>query len=374
MAGKTGKKRGARSTGDLSTITPAFLPSVAFMAVPRTRATITTGSLPLLTPGVSQDVLNSSLVGKPPPPENNDVFSDPESSLYDYEAMEDPGYASVEMLAAQGKRQSISDRLPAPHPGMESNNEQIIRPQETGQSFSGVESQLVPHGSSALYATPMNKGQKSQGSEFPLSLQKTEHDVMEAMRAVQQMSSDEENTFPKTEADRQNVARSLHFPVEYETGLKVPLTFSNPITKKGPDVPQPTEAMKNVKRDETDAQDPVMTRHFTPDSSRQHTSSTSRPDLEKIQALEAEKEHLLSITSQLESEVHSYREVVSTYEKGAQRPVLTKAIHQPFLIDIKQKIRAYTAPVKTILPVLVDPNEDNVYQAKNDDRSVSKIV
>ncbi|KAL3858933.1 hypothetical protein ACJMK2_009182 [Sinanodonta woodiana] len=322
MAGKK-SKRGARSTGDLSTITPAFLPSVAFMAVPWTRATVTASSLPLLTPGVSQDVLNSSLVGKPLPPENNDVFSDPESSLYDYEAMEDPGYASVEMLAVRGQRKSISDRLPAPDPGLETNSENINRLQDTGQSFAGVESQIVPHDSSALYTTPMKKGRKSKSSATPLSLQRTEHEVREAMRAVQQMSSDEdvqENTFPKLEAERQNVARSLHFPVEYETGPKVPLASSTPVTIMGLDVPQPaeiSEVMEYVERDVIDAQEPLMTRNLTSGTIRQHTSSTSRPDLEeKIQTLEAEKEHLLSVTSQLETDVNSYREVVSTYDKG----------------------------------------------------------
>jgi len=37
---------------------------------------------------------------------------------------------------------------------------------------------------------------------------------------------------------------------------------------------------------------------------------------DRVQHLEAEREHLTTLTSQLENEVQTYREVVSTYESG----------------------------------------------------------
>ena len=37
---------------------------------------------------------------------------------------------------------------------------------------------------------------------------------------------------------------------------------------------------------------------------------------DRVRTLEAEKDHLATLTQQLENEVHSYREVVSTYESG----------------------------------------------------------
>lgn len=39
---------------------------------------------------------------------------------------------------------------------------------------------------------------------------------------------------------------------------------------------------------------------------------------DRVRDLEAEREHLTMLTSQLESEVQTYREVVNTYESGGK--------------------------------------------------------
>ena len=39
---------------------------------------------------------------------------------------------------------------------------------------------------------------------------------------------------------------------------------------------------------------------------------------DRVRTLEAEKDHLSTLTSQLEKEVHSYREMVSTFESGGE--------------------------------------------------------
>lgn len=73
-------------------INPALIPSAAFTVVPRTPAPehVATTSL-----GGSAEVLNASLLGRPTvagPGQDDEPFSDPESSLYDYQVMEEAGY------------------------------------------------------------------------------------------------------------------------------------------------------------------------------------------------------------------------------------------------------------------------------------------
>ena len=70
-------------------INPALLPSQAFAAVPLTPAP---EPVPVEGLGGSQEVLCSSLVGRQPVLDPGDEpFSDPESSLYDYQVMEEAG-------------------------------------------------------------------------------------------------------------------------------------------------------------------------------------------------------------------------------------------------------------------------------------------
>lgn len=72
-------------------INPALVPSAAFAAVPRTPAP---QPVPTTGLGGSSEVLNSSLLGRPalpPSAQDDEPFSDPESSLYDYQVMEDAG-------------------------------------------------------------------------------------------------------------------------------------------------------------------------------------------------------------------------------------------------------------------------------------------
>lgn len=59
--------------------------------VPRTPAP---AHVPTSALGGSTEVLNASLVGRPPAPgpgQDDEPLSDPESSLYDYQVMEDAG-------------------------------------------------------------------------------------------------------------------------------------------------------------------------------------------------------------------------------------------------------------------------------------------
>ena len=43
---------------------------------------------------------------------------------------------------------------------------------------------------------------------------------------------------------------------------------------------------------------------------------------DRVRTLEAEKDHLSTLTQQLEQEVHSYREVVSTFESGGMCQII----------------------------------------------------
>lgn len=69
----------------------------AFSAVPRTPPPETPVGI---TPGLAMTtgVLKASMLGRlrmPPAGHDEDVLSDPESSLYDYQQMEEPGYATT---------------------------------------------------------------------------------------------------------------------------------------------------------------------------------------------------------------------------------------------------------------------------------------
>lgn len=57
--------------------------------------------------------------------------------------------------------------------------------------------------------------------------------------------------------------------------------------------------------------EPVSARSKTTVSARSVSIAEDR-----VRALEAEKDHLATLTQQLENEVHSYREVISTYQSG----------------------------------------------------------
>ena len=59
--------------------------------------------------------------------------------------------------------------------------------------------------------------------------------------------------------------------------------------------------------------EPISARSRTTLSAR----SVSAAD-DRVRTLEAEKDHLATLTQQLEQEVHSYREVVSTLESGGK--------------------------------------------------------
>ncbi|XP_053400962.1 centrosomal protein of 89 kDa-like isoform X5 [Mercenaria mercenaria] len=262
-----GKKR-----NDLTNINPALVPSAAFTVVPRTPAPEHVHTTVL---GGSAEVLNSSLLGRPavPPPAHDDEpFSDPESSLYDYQVMEDAGYSSVEMLAVSRQRRSIGDREPA---GIPPGREHDIDEHQQAHLAQALDSPTIHQNPEALYSMPLKRGQRASSS----NTMQTTQDVREAMQQVHDLSSDEDagaSNMSSRKPEKQHSARSLHFPVEHETPIKDPLSARS-----------------------------------RPQSARSVSMAEDR-----VRKLEAEREHLSTLTHQLENEVQTYREVVSTYESG----------------------------------------------------------
>ncbi|XP_033755441.1 centrosomal protein of 89 kDa-like isoform X12 [Pecten maximus] len=219
MAGKRGKKkknvrdmeRQESQTGlgitfeKKGTVSAGLLPSVAFMAVPTTPPPATpTGTLPGLA--MTTGVLNSSLIGKmlqqhqqQQQPGIEDPLSDPESSLYDYQMMEEAGYSSVEFRGGARKRISYSDREKAPTPPLGSREHAVD--EEGDRMYHILESQEAQKD---IYAMP-NKKKRGKGSQRSgeksldgQSLQQTSQQVREAMRAVRDMDSDSDEVAQET--------------------------------------------------------------------------------------------------------------------------------------------------------------------------------
>ncbi|XP_053400959.1 centrosomal protein of 89 kDa-like isoform X2 [Mercenaria mercenaria] len=311
-----GKKR-----NDLTNINPALVPSAAFTVVPRTPAPEHVHTTVL---GGSAEVLNSSLLGRPavPPPAHDDEpFSDPESSLYDYQVMEDAGYSSVEMLAVSRQRRSIGDREPA---GIPPGREHDIDEHQQAHLAQALDSPTIHQNPEALYSMPLKRGQRASSS----NTMQTTQDVREAMQQVHDLSSDEDagaSNMSSRKPEKQHSARSLHFPVEHETPIKeniVHASVSTPVqTPKTPKI----HAHMVEDRMVQETIEPVRAgSHRNLHSSPDPLSARSRPQSarsvsmaeDRVRKLEAEREHLSTLTHQLENEVQTYREVVSTYESG----------------------------------------------------------
>ncbi|XP_053402617.1 uncharacterized protein LOC128557955 isoform X2 [Mercenaria mercenaria] len=195
-----GKKR-----NDLTNINPALVPSAAFTVVPRTPAPEHVHTTVL---GGSAEVLSSSLLGRPavPPPAHDDEpFSDPESSLYDYQVMEDAGYSSVEMLAVSRQRQSIGDREPA---GIPPGREHDIDEHQQAHLAQALDSPTIHQNPEALYSMPLKRGQRASSS----NTMQTTQDVREAMQQVHDLSSDEDAGASNRVGERSLLAKNLFNP------------------------------------------------------------------------------------------------------------------------------------------------------------------
>nr|XP_022342214.1 centrosomal protein of 89 kDa-like isoform X6 [Crassostrea virginica] len=187
MAGKTGRKgRGKSSsllsscyhrpdrppTSQLGNISAGLIPSAAFAVVPRTPGPDTPPGTNIALAS-SSGTLNASLLAKArsmiPSAADDDPFSDPESSLYDYQVMEEAGYSAVEFGHAGGsrKRISYSDRDPAPIPGPSSLREHAIDEEVPGQFYHTLEKQEDIDDQNALYAKPVKKGKRTSSGEDP---------------------------------------------------------------------------------------------------------------------------------------------------------------------------------------------------------------
>ncbi|XP_060586840.1 centrosomal protein of 89 kDa-like isoform X2 [Ruditapes philippinarum] len=309
-----------KKNNDLTTINPALVPSAAFTVVPRTPAPEHINATAL---GGSAEVLSSSLLGRPAvpgPTHDDEPFSDPESSLYDYQVMEDAGYSSVEMLAISRQRRGTG-RAPA---GVPPGQEHDIYEHQQVQD---LDSPTIQQNPEALYSMPLKRGQRVQSS----NTMQTTQEVRDAMQQVHDLSSDEEagpSNKPMRKSEKQNSARSarsLHFPVEHEVPVQeiiVHHSVSTPVqTPKTPKAHAHMVEDKIVKEN----MEPVRSSHnryhssspgpLSARSGQQSARSVTMAD-DRMRSLEAEREHLTTLTHQLENEVQTYREVVSTYESG----------------------------------------------------------
>ncbi|XP_048253498.1 centrosomal protein of 89 kDa-like isoform X5 [Haliotis rufescens] len=307
MAGKRKGKRGRSKSSDMvaeeAHIGAALLPTAAFLAVPRTPPPQTP---PGTGVGLSSTVFNSSMVGRmaaqPQPLSDDEPFSDPESSLYDYQQMEEPGYSSVDFGTCQkDKRNTISNRAPARIPSTGSlrrgREHDVDDFRGEGQGPGGtfyheLERTDINQNDVDLYAVPNKprlKGKtardigagggmvdetfvKSHGGELQGSMMGTTRDVREAMQAVHDMPE---------------------FDVDEVTMRKVPGGHRHG--------------------------SPIMHRGSRRGSTRQVFSSTQSARVtvkERIVGIEMENHRLRDTVQDQETELHSLRQVASAVKEG----------------------------------------------------------
>ncbi|XP_052816881.1 centrosomal protein of 89 kDa-like isoform X2 [Mya arenaria] len=348
MARKKGKNK-----ADSAAINPALVPSAAFTVVPRTQAPV---PVPAAGLGGSSEVVNASLIGRQPPPEpgpDDELFSDPESSLYDYQNMEEAGYSSVEMLSVSRKRRGREGQL---H-GLEHD----IDEHQHAQFAEAIGSPNALQNPEALYATPMKRGQRQPSTQ---SL-RTTAEVHNAMQRVHELSSDEDSPADRARPTRkQPSARSLHFPVEHETAIKekaIRSSASTPIAtpkSRQPIIVEDRLVQETIEPFHMNRDNLLSASPHEPVSVRSKSALSSRSISEdRLRSLEAERQHLSTLTHQLEHEVQTYREVVSTYESGdsaTAQSLLTKKQ----ISDLKEENESLKNSIKRLNVEL------SAYQAK----------
>ncbi|XP_033755433.1 centrosomal protein of 89 kDa-like isoform X4 [Pecten maximus] len=366
MAGKRGKKkknvrdmeRQESQTGlgitfeKKGTVSAGLLPSVAFMAVPTTPPPATpTGTLPGLA--MTTGVLNSSLIGKmlqqhqqQQQPGIEDPLSDPESSLYDYQMMEEAGYSSVEFRGGARKRISYSDREKAPTPPLGSREHAVD--EEGDRMYHILESQEAQKD---IYAMP-NKKKRGKGSQRSgeksldgQSLQQTSQQVREAMRAVRDMDSDSDEVAQETvtkvtiehpqsvaphRSEREPSIRGVQFcdPLEsenieedsiHETSVKSGRLSAR--KSKSPMRGEGSQRRAHLINEEAQTGDSLMgpTPHVKGSMSHRSAmsgSNTARSVDELTRSLEGENTLLRSRNEELEGAVTSLQKVSEALDKG----------------------------------------------------------
>ncbi|XP_078338059.1 centrosomal protein of 89 kDa-like isoform X3 [Crassostrea virginica] len=383
MAGKTGRKGRGKSSSLTElregNISAGLIPSAAFAVVPRTPGPDTPPGTNIALAS-SSGTLNASLLAKArsmiPSAADDDPFSDPESSLYDYQVMEEAGnytkkekkksrkylkkpqcstplgsyksfsinstpqdsayrYSAVEFGHAGGsrKRISYSDRDPAPIPGPSSLREHAIDEEVPGQFYHTLEKQEDIDDQNALYAKPVKKGKRTSSGEDP-TLQQTGQRVREAYRQVIEPDSDEiqeemtsqkvttvtiEKT-PTSRSQRQSTPRDM----QEETLVK----------SSTADHSKPMEMAEEAGVSPSPRQ---SGRHSGSNTARSISEIHTARSTDKLQrGLEGQNALLRSINESLEEEVTTFRQVTAALEKG-DRDTAANLLLKKQLTDMKDE-------------------------------------
>ncbi|XP_048253496.1 centrosomal protein of 89 kDa-like isoform X2 [Haliotis rufescens] len=368
MAGKRKGKRGRSKSSDMAHIGAALLPTAAFLAVPRTPPPQTP---PGTGVGLSSTVFNSSMVGRmaaqPQPLSDDEPFSDPESSLYDYQQMEEPGYSSVDFGTCQkDKRNTISNRAPARIPSTGSlrrgREHDVDDFRGEGQGPGGtfyheLERTDINQNDVDLYAVPNKprlKGKtardigagggmvdetfvKSHGGELQGSMMGTTRDVREAMQAVHDMPEFDvdEVTMRKVPGGHRHGSPIMHRGSRRGStrqdnnmnNLSDGQAVSQPDKQTRPvqewleknvvagtsNSKQPPEYNQTVSEEMLQANTQSLTNNETVFSSTQSARVTVK---ERIVGIEMENHRLRDTVQDQETELHSLRQVASAVKEG----------------------------------------------------------
>lgn len=272
-----------------------MIPSAAFVVVPRTPGPDTPPGTDIALAS-SSGILSASLLAKArgmfPTAADDDPFSDPESSLYDYQVMEEAGYSSVEFGHAGGsrKRISYSDREPVPLPGPSTLREHTIDEEMPGQFYHTLEKHEDIDDENALYAKPVKKGKvhRTSSGEDP-ALQQTGQRVREAYRQVIEPDSDE-------------------IQEEMTTQKVTTVTIEKTPTLRSRKQSTPRGASPSPRQ---------SGRHSGSNTARSISEIHTARSTDKLQrGLEGQNALLRSINESLEEEVTTFRQVTSAWRKG----------------------------------------------------------
>ncbi|PVD20561.1 hypothetical protein C0Q70_18717 [Pomacea canaliculata] len=192
------KGRKKPNTIALEKIGPALIPRIVFAAVPRSPPPKAPSGTPL---GLASAVFGASYVGRamgePSQEGTADPLSDPESSLYDYQQMAEPGYSTVGFRAGSNQnRISYSDRDRAPTPPFVKNAASVGVVSQSGELYHILEPEDGQINED-LYSVPLRKKgpgtkmSKTRESDDAISMDRTRRDVQKAMQAVHDMPVEE---------------------------------------------------------------------------------------------------------------------------------------------------------------------------------------
>lgn len=292
-----------------------MIPSAAFVVVPRTPGPDTPPGTDIALAS-SSGILSASLLAKArgmfPTAADDDPFSDPESSLYDYQVMEEAGYSSVEFGHAGGsrKRISYSDREPVPLPGPSTLREHTIDEEMPGQFYHTLEKHEDIDDENALYAKPVKKGKvhRTSSGEDP-ALQQTGQRVREAYRQVIEPDSDE-------------------IQEEMTTQKVTTVTIEKTPTLRSRKQSTPRGASPSPRQ---------SGRHSGSNTARSISEIHTARSTDKLQrGLEGQNALLRSINESLEEEVTTFRQVTSALEKG-DRDTAANLLLKKQLTDMKDE-------------------------------------